>query len=176
MAGSASAALATSVIAAYLATGSSISTRSIFQPCGTNTPNFVDRGMLSPSFSNNRIADAKGRAMDDHVRTSNTARAFSRFLAMPHGLLAGTRPSCRHALYPSMAATRRSRPMGSAIERESPVLLPAVPITTDETEPHVLIEEGTGLEVRFAVAAGTVITIEVTNPAERTGHSRFAQA
>jgi hypothetical protein len=66
--------------------------------------------------------------------------------------------------------------MGSATERESPVLLPAVPITTDETEPHVLIEEGTGLEVRFAVAAGTVITIEVTNPAERTGHSRFAQA
>jgi hypothetical protein len=75
-----------------------------------------------------------------------------------------------------MAATRRSRPTGSAIKRESPVLLPPVPITTDETEPHVLIEEGTGLEGRFAVAAGTVITIEVTNSAERTGHSRFARA
>src|SRR5215213_10581358 len=53
-------------MAAYLATGSSMSTRSIFQPCGTNTPNFVDRAMLSPSFSNDRIADAKGRAIDNH--------------------------------------------------------------------------------------------------------------
>ena len=48
MVGSASAALATAVIASYLATGSSISTRSIFQPCGTNTPNFVDRAIFSP--------------------------------------------------------------------------------------------------------------------------------
>ncbi len=71
---------------------------------------------------------------------------------------------------------RRSRPTGSATERESPVLLPAVVIGTDETEPHVLIEEGTGLEVRFAVAVGAVIAIEMTNPAERTGQSRFAQA
>jgi hypothetical protein len=75
-----------------------------------------------------------------------------------------------------MAATRRSRPTGSAIKRESPVLLPTVPITTDETEPHVLIEEGTGLEVLFVIAADTVIAIEVTNPVERTGHSRFARA
>src|SRR5215212_8249520 len=69
---SASAALATAVMAAYLATGSSMSTRSIFQPCGTNTPNFVDRAMLSPPFANDRIADAKGRARDAHVRCSNS--------------------------------------------------------------------------------------------------------
>src|SRR3954466_2570853 len=36
--GPASAALATAVIASYCSTGSAISTRSIFQPCGTNTP------------------------------------------------------------------------------------------------------------------------------------------
>src|SRR5690349_4973783 len=36
--GPASAALATAVIASYCSTGSAISFRSIFQPCGTNTP------------------------------------------------------------------------------------------------------------------------------------------
>jgi hypothetical protein len=54
------------------------------------------------------------------------------------------------------------------------VLRPAAPIITDETEPHVLIEEVTGLEVRFEVAVGAVTVIEVTNPAERTGRSPFA--
>src|SRR4051794_20351325 len=39
--GPASAALATAVIASYCSTGSAISTRSIFQPCGTNTPKRV---------------------------------------------------------------------------------------------------------------------------------------
>src|SRR4051812_35892377 len=36
--GPASAALATAVIASYCSTGSAISTRSIFHPCGTKTP------------------------------------------------------------------------------------------------------------------------------------------
>ena len=40
--GPASAARATAVIASHCSTGSSISTRSIRQPCGTNTPNFID--------------------------------------------------------------------------------------------------------------------------------------
>src|SRR4051812_31825685 len=40
MVDSASAALATAVKASYFSTGSSISTRSSFQPCGTKTPNF----------------------------------------------------------------------------------------------------------------------------------------
>ena len=60
-------------------------------------------------------------------------------------------------------------PIRFATERESPVLLPAVPITTDETQPHVLIEEVTGLEIRFEVAVGTVTVIEVTNPEARAG-------
>jgi hypothetical protein len=54
-------------------------------------------------------------------------------------------------------------------EQESPVLLPAVPITTEQTQPHVLIEEVTGLEVRFEVAVGAVTVIEVTNPEENIG-------
>jgi hypothetical protein len=60
-------------------------------------------------------------------------------------------------------------PIRFETEQDSPVLLPAVPITTDETEPHELIEEGTGLEVRFEVADGTVTVIEVTNPEESVG-------
>jgi hypothetical protein len=60
-------------------------------------------------------------------------------------------------------------PIRFETELDSPVLLPAVPITTDETEPHVLIEEGTGLEIRFEVAAGAVTAIEVTNPEESAG-------
>ena len=60
-------------------------------------------------------------------------------------------------------------PIRFETEQDSPVLLPAVPITTDETEPHVLIEEVTGLEVRFEVAAGAVTVIEVTNPEESIG-------
>jgi hypothetical protein len=60
-------------------------------------------------------------------------------------------------------------PIRFETQRNSPVLLPAVPITTDETQPHVLIEEVTGLEVRFEVAAGAVTVIEVTNPEETIG-------
>jgi hypothetical protein len=71
------------------------------------------------------------------------------------------------ALYPY--GDLEEEPIRFATEQESPVLLPAVPITTDETQPHVLIEEGTGLEVRFEVAAGAVTVIEVTNPEEGTG-------
>ena len=52
---------------------------------------------------------------------------------------------------------------------ESPVLLPAVLITTDEAKPHVLTEEVTALEMWFEVAAGAVIVIEVTNPEESVG-------
>ena len=39
----------------------------------------------------------------------------------------------------------------------------------DETRPHVLVEEVTGLEVRFEVAAGAATVIEVTNPEEELG-------
>jgi hypothetical protein len=60
-------------------------------------------------------------------------------------------------------------PIRFETEQESPVLLPAVPITTDETQPHVLIEESTGLEVRFEVTVGAVTVIEVTNPEESPG-------
>jgi hypothetical protein len=60
-------------------------------------------------------------------------------------------------------------PIRFATEQESPVLLPAIPITTDETQPHVLIEEVTGLEIRFEVAVGAVTVIEVTNPQESIG-------
>lgn len=60
-------------------------------------------------------------------------------------------------------------PIRFTTEDESPVLLPAVPITTDETQPHVLIEEVTDLEVRFEVAAGAVTIIEVTNPEQSVG-------
>ena len=56
------------------------------------------------------------------------------------------------------------------------MLRPAVSITTDEAQPHVLIEKVTGFEVWFEVEAGAVAVIEVTNPVERTGQSRFAQA
>ena len=49
------------------------------------------------------------------------------------------------------------------------MLLPVVLITTDEAKPHVLIEEMTGLEVRFEVAVGAVTVIEVTTPEERVG-------
>ena len=52
---------------------------------------------------------------------------------------------------------------------ESPVLLSAVAITTDEAKPHVGSEEVTGLEVRFEVAVGAVTVIEVTNPEESVG-------
>jgi hypothetical protein len=44
------------------------------------------------------------------------------------------------------------------------VLRTAVLITTDETQPHVFIEELTGLAVRLEVAAGAVSAIEVINP------------
>jgi hypothetical protein len=71
------------------------------------------------------------------------------------------------ALYPY--GDLEGEPIRFATDPESPVLLPAVPITTDEAQPHVLIEEGTGLEVRFAVAVGAVTVIEVTNPEERAG-------
>jgi hypothetical protein len=40
---------------------------------------------------------------------------------------------------------------------------------TDEARPYVLIEEVTGLEVRFEVAVGAVIVIEETNPEESVG-------
>jgi hypothetical protein len=59
--------------------------------------------------------------------------------------------------------------MGSATEPESPVVLPAAPITTDEAQPRVLIEEVTGLEVQFESAAGAVTLIDVTNPEESVG-------
>ncbi len=59
--------------------------------------------------------------------------------------------------------------MGSATELESPVLLPTISITTGEAQPHVLIEEVTGLEVRFEGAVGAVTVIEVTNPADDVG-------
>ncbi len=42
-------------------------------------------------------------------------------------------------------------------------------VTTGEAQPHVLIEEVTGLEVRFEGAVGAVTVIEVTNPEERAG-------
>jgi hypothetical protein len=71
------------------------------------------------------------------------------------------------ALYPY--GDLEEEPIRFETELESPVLLPAVPITTDETQPHVLIEEGTGLEVRFEVATGAVTVIEVTNPGETAG-------
>src|SRR5258708_1625449 len=49
MFGSASAALATAVMASYFSTGSSISIRSSFQPWGTKTPNFAaDATMVLP--------------------------------------------------------------------------------------------------------------------------------
>src|SRR5215213_10509367 len=121
MVGSASAALATAVIAAYLATGSSVSARSIFQPCGTNTPNFVDRAMASPSFSNDRITDAKGRAIDTHGRCSNITSLTGPIPAMTQRWIAGTRRDWIYAGYPAMAATRRSRPMGSATCLPSPL-------------------------------------------------------
>src|SRR5215213_5039826 len=101
MVGSASAAFATAVIAAYLVTGSSISTRSIFQPCGTNTPNFVDRAMLSPSFSNDRITDAKGRAIDTHGRSSNIASLTRQIPAMLQRGFAGTGRDWIYAGYPA---------------------------------------------------------------------------
>jgi hypothetical protein len=66
-----------------------------------------------------------------------------------------------------LSAHRRDEQVSA--ERPAPVLLPAVPITADETEPHLLIEEGTGLEVRFEVAVGAVTVIEVTNPEESIG-------
>ena len=59
-----------------------------------------------------------------------------------------------------------TEPIRFETEVAVPVLLPAVPITTDEAQPHVLIEEETGLEVRFEVAAGAVTVIEVTNTEE----------
>jgi hypothetical protein len=59
-----------------------------------------------------------------------------------------------------------TEPIRFETEVAAPVLLPAVPITTDEAQPHVLIEEETGLEVRFEVAAGAVTMIEVTNTEE----------
>jgi hypothetical protein len=71
------------------------------------------------------------------------------------------------ALYPY--GDIETEPIRFETELEAPVLLPAVPITTDEAQPHVLIEEVTGLEVRFAVAAGAVTVIEVTNPEEGGG-------
>ena len=43
------------------------------------------------------------------------------------------------------------------------MLRPAVLITTDETQPHVFIEELTGLAVRLEVAADAVSAIEVIN-------------
>ena len=49
------------------------------------------------------------------------------------------------------------------------MLWPAVPITTDEAQPHLLIEEVTGFEVRFEVAVGAVGVIEVTYPVESVG-------
>jgi hypothetical protein len=49
------------------------------------------------------------------------------------------------------------------------VILPALPITTDEAQPHVLIEEVTGLEVRVEGVAGAVTVIDVANPEERVG-------
>ena len=61
------------------------------------------------------------------------------------------------ALYPY--GDLEVEPVRFATEPESPLLLPAVPITTDEARPHVLIEEVTGLEVRFEVAVGAVTVI-----------------
>ena len=43
------------------------------------------------------------------------------------------------------------------------MLLPAVLITTDETQPHVFIEELTGLAVRLEVAVAAMSAIEVIN-------------
>lgn len=54
------------------------------------------------------------------------------------------------------AAPFSLRPIGSATEPAAPLLPPAVPITTDGAQPHVLIDEVTGLEVRFVVAASRV--------------------
>src|SRR5215217_5062325 len=112
---SASAALATAVMAAYLATGSSMSTRSIFQPCGTNTPNFVDRAMLSPSFSNDRIADAKGRAIDNHGgRARARRRRITLFLYVASHVCVAhlghpkQRPDRGHAAGPLLALTTHS--------------------------------------------------------------------
>jgi len=48
------------------------------------------------------------------------------------------------------------------------VLPPSVPITTDEAQPHLLIEDVTGREVRSEVLAGTVTAIEVTNPSSNS--------
>jgi hypothetical protein len=43
-----------------------------------------------------------------------------------------------------------------------------VPIITDEAQPHLLIEDVTGREVRSEVLAGTVTAIEVTNPSSNS--------
>jgi hypothetical protein len=77
------------------------------------------------------------------------------------------RSAAEFALYPY--GDLDTEPIRFETEQQIPVLLPAVPITTDEAEPHVIIEEGTGLEVRFEVATGAVTVIEMTNPDESIG-------
>jgi hypothetical protein len=71
------------------------------------------------------------------------------------------------AIYPY--GDLEAEPIRFETEQGAPALLPAVPVTTDEAEPHVLLEEVTGLEVRFEVEAGAVTVIEVTNPEDEIG-------